>query len=524
MTKRSSASGEDIDLASDVLVIGGGPAGAWAAIAAAEAGARVTLADKGRVGSSGATACANTAVIHVAPDSAPRATVVARRLAMGMGLVQTDHVELVLDETYRALFRLAEWGYAFPHDDRGIVYRGSLRGPDYMQLLRRRLQKLGVRLLDHCPALELIASEGIVAGAAGVQRVSGAPWRVRAGAVVIATGGCAFMSKALGTYGLTGDGLLMAAEAGASLSGMEFSGQYGISHSAATVTKNLLYSWATFTDEAGNVLEGEDIFELLARHLPNGRVYARIDKASSAIQAGLRSGQPNIFLALDRQGIDPFTQRFPVTLRYEGTVRGVGGLEIVADCATAAPGLFAAGDAASREDLVGATSGGGGPNATWAIASGAWAGRAAQAFAARLGGQANTRPAHGLGGAGMDGAEAGVADRILEVQREMFPIERNFIRDAPTIRHSLARLDGVWKSFGARRFDRDPKMAGALRAREAAAMAATGRWIYASALERRESRGIHRRRDCPALDPGQTHRLTTGGLDAISVRAGEAAR
>ena len=169
------------------------------------------------------------------------------------------------------MFRLAEWGYAFPHDDRGVVYRGSLRGPDYMQLLRRRLHKLGVRLLDHCPALELLASEGIVAGAAGVQRTHGAPWRVRAGAVVVATGGCAFMSKALGTYGLTGDGLLMAAEAGADLSGMEFSGQYGISHSAATVTKNLLYSWATFTDAAGHVLEGDDIFELLARHLPHGR-------------------------------------------------------------------------------------------------------------------------------------------------------------------------------------------------------------------------------------------------------------
>ena len=68
------------------------------------------------------------------------------------------------------------------------------------------------------------------------------------GAVVIAAGGCAFMSKALGTYGLTGDGLFMAAEAGAVLSGMEFSGQYGISHADATVTKNLIYDWATFSD------------------------------------------------------------------------------------------------------------------------------------------------------------------------------------------------------------------------------------------------------------------------------------
>ena len=63
-------------------------------------------------------------------------------------------------------------------------------------------------------------------------------------------------------------------------------------------------------------------------HLPAGPVYAVIDKASPSIQEGLRRGQPNIFLPLDRQGIDPFRQRFPVTLRYEGTVRGVGGLTI----------------------------------------------------------------------------------------------------------------------------------------------------------------------------------------------------
>jgi succinate dehydrogenase/fumarate reductase flavoprotein subunit len=39
----------------DVLVIGGGPAGAWAAVAAAHAGARVVLVDKGYLGTSGAT-------------------------------------------------------------------------------------------------------------------------------------------------------------------------------------------------------------------------------------------------------------------------------------------------------------------------------------------------------------------------------------------------------------------------------------------------------------------------------------
>lgn len=49
----------------DVLVLGGGPAGTWAAIAAARAGARVVLADKGYCGTSGATAPSGTGVWYV---------------------------------------------------------------------------------------------------------------------------------------------------------------------------------------------------------------------------------------------------------------------------------------------------------------------------------------------------------------------------------------------------------------------------------------------------------------------------
>ena len=53
----------------------------------------------------------------------------------------------------------------------------------------------------------------------------------------------------------------------------------------------------------------------------------------------LRSAQPNFFLPFDREGINPFTQKFPVTMRLEGTVRGTGGLRVVDEnCATTVPG------------------------------------------------------------------------------------------------------------------------------------------------------------------------------------------
>jgi pyruvate/2-oxoglutarate dehydrogenase complex dihydrolipoamide dehydrogenase (E3) component len=57
-----AAAGGDARLPADVLVVGGGPAGTRAAIKAAQAGADVVLADKGRCGSSGATAATWPAV------------------------------------------------------------------------------------------------------------------------------------------------------------------------------------------------------------------------------------------------------------------------------------------------------------------------------------------------------------------------------------------------------------------------------------------------------------------------------
>ncbi len=145
---------EGFVLTADVVVLGGGPAGAWAAIMAAERGASVVLADKGRVGTSGAMAAANTAVIDVAPGSVARRQVIERRLERGLGLAQAEWIERMVDEANTRLRQLAEWGYPFARNDRGEIYRGSLRGPDYMQLLRRRLHKAGVRVLDHSPAFK----------------------------------------------------------------------------------------------------------------------------------------------------------------------------------------------------------------------------------------------------------------------------------------------------------------------------------------------------------------------------------
>ena len=77
------------------------------------------------------------------------------------------------------------------------------------------MKAAGVRILDHSPALELLVDDdgGSPARPASIAQ-TGERWTCSAGAVVIATGGCAFLSNALGCNVLTGDGELIAAEVG----------------------------------------------------------------------------------------------------------------------------------------------------------------------------------------------------------------------------------------------------------------------------------------------------------------------
>src|SRR5207245_7845569 len=91
-----------------------------------------------------------------------------------------------------------------------------------------------------------------VGGARGTQVQTGKDWRITAAAVVIAS----FLSKALGCNVLTGDGYLLAGEAGAELSGMEFSNHYSLCAAFSSVTKSRFFSYATFTYEDGTIVEG----------------------------------------------------------------------------------------------------------------------------------------------------------------------------------------------------------------------------------------------------------------------------
>ncbi|MDB9520837.1 FAD-binding protein [Dolichospermum circinale CS-1225] len=519
----SQDSDVDQTLLADVLVIGGGPAGTWSAWSAANSGAKVVLVDKGYCGTSGCAAASGNGVWYVPPEPDSREAAMASREALGGFLSSRDWMQRVLDQTYANVNQLAEWGYPFPTDEEGRPYRRSLQGPEYMRLMRQQIKRAGVKILDHSPALQLLVdAEGAVAGATGVNRQTGKKWIVRSHSVIIATGGCAFLSKALGCNVLTGDGYLMAAEAGADMSGMEFSNAYGIAPAFSSVTKTLFYNWATFTYADGTPIPGAGSQKgrsVIAETLLTQPVYAIIDKASAEMRVTMRLSQPNFFLPFDRAGIDPFTQRFPVTLRLEGTVRGTGGIRITDyTCATSVRGLYAAGDAATRELICGGFTGGGSHNAAWALSSGYWAGQSAATYSRDLGVQANQRPVQAVGGVGfISGSEKLIhsEDIIKATQAEVFPYNRNYFRNEQTLTESLQRLHSLWDEI---RNSQSADNSNILRTREAAGMVATARWMYSSALERKETRGMHKHLDYPEQDTNQQHHLISGGLDQVWVK------
>ncbi|MFE4464364.1 FAD-dependent oxidoreductase [Oerskovia sp. NPDC056781] len=542
-------SAEHLYLHADVLVIGGGPAATWSAIAATEQGASVVLVDKGYCGTSGVAATAGVGHWLVPPDAERRDEEITPREEQGGYLTDRDWTNDVLDEAWYRTALIEGWGYertrrsrqARTGADGGAApapnpfarrpgersFSGS--SPDYLRFLRGKVKKNGVTVLDHSPALELLVDgEGVVSGAQGYQRQTGRAWRVASGAVVLATGGTTWKSHSLGGDVNTGEGHLMAAEVGAHLSSMEFSNFYGMVPFGTSMDKNGFFVTASYWDHEGAPIAYENLHksraELLGASL-RGTITAQFTQFGPEVRPALRAAMPNFFMVTDKLGVDPFTERFPMDWVQEGTVRGTGGIHVLdRDAWTGVPGLYAAGDVAARDRVVGAATGAGGPNLAWAVASGTWSGRAAAALATDRGPSSRGQRLDPTGTLGLrpDGAahrprsaaagEGAWREITAAVRDEMLPIDKSAFRHHHGLVRSLDVLDELWERAGSELVPTDVRGADAIRTRETAGMLAMARWADRTALHRTETRGMHTRTDFPDTDPQQARRLLTGGL------------
>jgi succinate dehydrogenase/fumarate reductase flavoprotein subunit len=221
-----ASSPELTTLRTDVLVIGGGFAGCFAAIRAAEAGAEVLMAVKGRTGRSGLTPWANSWFVFKDTKGVSREGYLRQFELSGEYLANMDFVNILMDESFDRYEEVSSWGARTGREyyyQPGTVTR-SIEVVDSGDAMRKKAVASGVQLLERVMITSLIKPEDKVIGAVGFHMESGRPYAILAKATVMCAGPASFKPLGLGypCCSATADGDAMAYRAGAEISGKEF--------------------------------------------------------------------------------------------------------------------------------------------------------------------------------------------------------------------------------------------------------------------------------------------------------------
>ncbi|WP_442955813.1 NAD(P)/FAD-dependent oxidoreductase [Paenibacillus sp. y28] len=182
----------------DVLIIGGGPSGLMAAIAASERGARTLLLDKGdklgrKLGISGGGRC------NVTNAKEPDELI---RHIPGNGRFLYSAFSHFSNKDIIAFFE--GMGIALKEEDRGRMFPVSDKAKTVVDALVGQVRRQGVHIRTNSPVQELLLSDGAVCG---VRLRNGES--IRSSCVIIASGG-----KSVPHTGSTGDGYAWAEQAG----------------------------------------------------------------------------------------------------------------------------------------------------------------------------------------------------------------------------------------------------------------------------------------------------------------------
>lgn len=219
----------------DVLIIGGGGAGASAAIEADEAGAKVVIVTKLRIGDANTMMAEGGIQAADKPGDSPVQHYID---AFGGGhfAARPQLLRKLVMEAPDAIAWLNRLGVMFDKDAEGNMITthggGTSRkrmhackdysGAEIMRTLRDEVANRKIPVMEFTSAVEIIKDEdGHAAGAVLVNMETGQLIIAKAKCVVIATGGAGRMHyqgfPTSNHYGATADGLIMGYRAGASL-------------------------------------------------------------------------------------------------------------------------------------------------------------------------------------------------------------------------------------------------------------------------------------------------------------------
>jgi succinate dehydrogenase / fumarate reductase, flavoprotein subunit len=561
---------EPMHVQTDVLVIGAGGAGMYAAIEAAQAGAAVLLADRSLIGRGGATVMAQMTVAAALGSQTPDHWTHHLRdtLEAGRGLCDENLSRLLCQEGPDCIRQMDDWGVGWAreggrqdgrkdgrivaaqapgHDRPRCVYVDFLNtGPAVSKTLRTVVNKLpGIRKAGDLMVTDLVRHDGEVSGAVALHLTSGAPVTIAARATIIAAGGLTRLYRRnSASSNLGGDGYALALRARAPLTDMEFVQFFPIGHLAPRLIGMDPIMWDPFRYKlGGRLLNGlreeftsrygssEDGAYVLTRDLATYAIVKEVEAGRGSPHGGAYLSFEHCTAAELRAAFGPVIDRLAANaIDLTQTAVEVapiahyhmGGVAADMRMETEVPGLLVAGEAVGGANGANRLSG----NAvTEALVFGRRAGRSAAARAASMRAQPfrlqDAAAAAGLVSA--EGAASGLnsADMIQRLQAVMADDVGPF-RTAEKLERALARIADLTAELGERPFGDggrfDMRRIDWFDLRN---MLLVARVVALAALRRTESRGAHQREDFPGMLPewrvNQVARLRDGGIEFVSV-------
>ena len=193
----------------DVLVVGGGMAGLFAAVKAHDAGAKVLLVSKGRLGASGQTPFAKGIFAYDKDkEELSLDEFVAKVSRSALGTNNQWYTRQLAEHSLARVNELKEWGF----------FESSL----YNKSFSKPIEERNITMHERVTITHLIKEDDRVVGAAGFSIDEQKVLFYQAKSVILCTGAGGFKPNGFPICDLTHDGTVMAYNIGAKVTGKEW--------------------------------------------------------------------------------------------------------------------------------------------------------------------------------------------------------------------------------------------------------------------------------------------------------------